>query len=168
MKTVLWSETYFQKLGEILKQQDITGEILLTERTMLLLDIHHREVSKDVYVYFGPGEALREGARLIAEQEGLPPYWLKQTIESCFLGRTPSDGATYPGLHIYVAPLGYVLTMSLLFGNQMDVNDEVVHDLAKQLGLSTAAEMFSLLNAYLPEQAIPSRVQGKIEHMFAT
>ena len=164
MKTA-WGEIYLRRLGEVLKQQDIIGEILLTGRFMVLLDIYYREVSKDINVSFSSGEALREGARLIAEQGGLPLDWLKQAVESCFPGRTLSDGATYPGLHIYVAPPGYVLTMSLLFGNLVD--DEVIHELAKQLGLSTVAEMFSLVKTYLPEQSIPSQVQGKIEHTFA-
>jgi len=152
-------------LGERLKEQDIIGEILLTESSMVLLDIHYREVSKDVNVSFGSGEALREGVRLIAEQEGLSLDWLKLAVESCFLGCTLSNGVTYSGLHIYTAPPGYALTMSLIFGNLVD--DEVVRELAKQLGLSTAAEMFSLVKTYLPEQSIPSQVQGKIEHTFA-
>src|SRR5215469_2358232 len=119
-----WGETYLRRLGELLKQQDIIGEILLTESSMVLLDIHYREVSKDINVSFGPGEALREGVRLIAEQEGLPLDWLKLAVESCFLGRALSDGATYPGLHVYTAPPGYMLTMSLIFGNLVD--DKVV------------------------------------------
>jgi len=80
---ITWGETYLRKLGEILKQQDIIGEILLTERSMLLLDIHHREISKDINVSFSSGEALREGVRLIAEQEGLPLHWLKEAACLC-------------------------------------------------------------------------------------
>jgi hypothetical protein len=164
MKTA-WGETYLRRLGEILKQQDIIGEILLTERSMLLLDIHHGEVSRDINVSFRSGEALREGVRLIAEQEGLPLHWLKEAVENCFPGRTLSDGATYPGLHVYVAPPGYVLTMSLLFGNLVD--DEVIREVAKQLGLSTAAEISSLVKGYLPGESIPPQMQGKIEYAFA-
>ncbi len=51
MKTVC-GETHLRRLGEVLKQQDIIGEILLTERSMALLDIHYREVSKDINVSF--------------------------------------------------------------------------------------------------------------------
>jgi hypothetical protein len=158
-------ETYLKMLGDILKQQNITGEILLAKRAILLLDIHHQEVSKDINVSFGPGEALREAAQLLAKQEDLSPHWLNETIERCFPKRTPSDGATYPGLHIYVAPPGYLLTMFLLFGKQGD--DEVIHELTKTLGLSTAIEIFSLVKAYLPEQNLPSQIQEKIEQKFA-
>lgn len=104
---------------------------------------------------YGPGEALRKTALLLAEQEGLPLHWLQQTIERCFPGRTLSDGAIYPGLHIYVAPLGYLLTMLLLFGKSVD--DETIRALAKTLALSTPTKMFSLVKAYLPEQIIPSK-----------
>lgn len=157
-------EIYLRMLGDMLKQQDITGEILLAERAILFLDIHQREVSKDINAYFGPGEALRKTALLLAEQEGLPLHWLQQTIERCFPGRTLSDGAIYPGLHIYVAPLGYLLTMLLLFGKSVD--DETIRALAKTLALSTPTKMFSLVKAYLPEQIIPSQVQGNIEQLF--
>jgi hypothetical protein len=158
-------ETNLRMLGDMLKQQDITGEILLAERTILLLDIHHQEVSKDINVSLGPGEALLKTAQLLAQQEGLPAHWLNEAIERCFPERTPSDGATYPGLHIYVAPPGYLLTMFLLFGTRVD--NEVVHELTKTLGLSTAEEMFSLVKAYLPEQNLPSDIQEKIELTFA-
>jgi len=55
--------------------------------------------------------------------------------------------------------------MSLLFGNLVD--DEVIREVAKHLGLSTAAEMSSLVKAYLPGESIPPQVQGKIEYTFA-
>ncbi len=158
------NETYLRMLGEVLNQQSIIGEILLTERAMVLLDIYPYKVSKDIDASFGSGEALREAAQHIAKQEGLPLHWLKQVIESSFPGRKLLDGATYPGLHIYVAPLGYVFTMSLLFENQ---DDEFVRSLVKTLDLSTIADVLSLIKAYLPEQALPSRVYDKIEHALA-
>lgn len=64
-----WGETYLRRLGEILKRQDIIGEILLTEGSVVLLDIHYGEVSQDITVSLSSGEAPREGVRLIAEQE---------------------------------------------------------------------------------------------------
>ncbi len=158
------NETYLRMLGEVLDQQNIIGEILLVERAMVLLDIHPGNVSKDIDASFGPGEALREAAQYIARQEGLPPHWLKQAVESSFPERRLFDGATYPGLHIYVAPPGYVLTMSLLFGNQ---DDEFVRLLVKTLSLSTTADLLSLIKAYLPEQNIPSRVYDKIDQILA-
>lgn len=157
-------EIYLRMLGDMLKQQDITGEILLAERGMLFLDIHQREVTKDINAYFGPGKALREAARILATQEGLPLHWLQQTIEHYFPGRTPSDSAIYPGLHIYVAPLGYLLTMFLLFRKQED--DETIRELAKTLTLSTPEKMFSFIKTYLPEQIIPSQIQENIEQLF--
>jgi hypothetical protein len=157
-------ETYLRMLGDMLNQQDITGEILLAERAILFLDIHQREVSKDINTSFGPGKELRQAAHILAEQEGLPLHWLQQAIERCFPERTPSTGAIYPGLHIYVAPLGYLLTMFILFRKQVD--DETIRELAKTLNLSTPEKMFSLVKTYLPEQNIPSQIPKNIEQLF--
>lgn len=158
-------EKYLEMLGELLNQQNITGEILLAEDTMLLLDVQRREVSKKIEDYFGPGKALLEAAQSISQREALPSHWLNQALEDYFPKRTPSDGVTYPGLHIYVAPLGYLLTMFVLFGKQTD--DEIMKTIAKKLDLFTVNDMLSFIKTYLPEQELPNQIQGTIEHTFA-
>lgn len=158
-------ENYLRMLGNLLHQQNITGEILLAEKAMLLLDVQQREVSKKVDDYFGPGKAILEAAQIVSQRESLPSYWLNQALEVCFPKRAPSDGATYPGLHIYVAPPGYLLTMFILFGNPID--KAIMKAIAKKLNIFTVEDMLSFIKTYLPEQDLPSQIQDKIEQTFA-
>lgn len=163
--TTLQYESYLKMLGSMLTSQNIVGEILLAPNITLLLDIHQQEVTKDITAYFGPGKTLRAIADLIAHNENLSTQWLDQAIVDTIPHRTLLSSAIYPGLHIYVAPPAYLLTMLLLFGDQHD--DETIKRVAKQLEFSTITEAFSLVITYIPEQLLPSYLQAKIAHTFA-
>ena len=163
MKILLY-EPYLKMLGEELERQNMVGEILLAENTHLLLDICQQDMSTDIATYFGPGKTLQEAAQKVAQREGLSGNWLTQAGEDYFQRYAPLPGFTYRGLHMYFAPLGYLLTMFLLFGEQQA--SETMRELVEKEGLATREDVFQCVKAYLPKQSVPLQIQEKIEQMF--
>ncbi len=164
MKTSLY-ETHLKMLGEELERQNVIGEILLAENMHLLLDICQQDISTDIEMYFGPGKILQEAAQRVARREGLSGNWLTQAGKDYFQRRAFSLGFTYRGLHMYVAPMGYLLTMFLLFGDQQV--SETMRKLVEKEGLATYDAVFQCVKAYLPKQSVPLQIQENIEQMFA-
>ena len=164
MKTSRY-EIYLQMLSEELERQNIVGEILLAENMHLLLDIFQQTISTDIKTYFGPGKTLREAAQKVAQREGLSEDWLKQAGEDYFQQRVFSAGFTFRGLHMYVAPVGYLLTMFLFFGDQQV--SETMRELAEKEGLTTREAIIKHVKTYLPKQSVPLHLQEKIERIFA-
>ncbi len=157
--------TYLEMLGEELEQQNTIGEILLAENMLLLLDIFQQDISTDIELCFGSGKRLQAAAQHIAQREELPENWLTLAVKDGFLHQALSKGVIYRGLHMYVAPLGYLLTMFFLFGNE-EAN-EAVRELACKGGLTTGEDVLQRVKAYLPKQAVSCHVQEKINYMFA-
>jgi len=164
MKTSQY-EIYLKMLSEELERQNIVGEILLAENARLLLDIFLQDISIDIETYFGPGKTLQEAAQKVAQREGLSGNWLTQAGEDYFQQRAFSAGFTSRGLHMYVAPVGYLLTMFLLFGDQQV--SETMRELVEKEGLATREAVIQHVKAYLPKQSVPLQLQEKIERMFA-
>ncbi len=158
-------ESYLKMLGEELERQNMVGEILLAENTHLLLDICQQDMSTDIATYFGPGKTLLEAAQNVAQREGLSGNWLIQAGKDYFQRHALSPGFIYRGLHMYLAPLGYLLTMFLLFGDQQ--GSETMRELVEKEGLATREAVLQHVKAYLPKQSVPLQLQEKIERMFA-
>src|SRR5216684_5468058 len=119
-------------LGQELQKKQLTGEILVADGIVVLLDIkkpeepdidaymaHLRgdnpafERRKNVSSYFKEnGLAIQEAAMSIANQEHLAASWLNDAIKAIFF--TPSfhqEWIEYPGLRIYLSPPDYLLSI---------------------------------------------------------
>lgn len=157
-------ERYLKMVGEELERQNMVGEILLAENIHLLLDIRQQDMSTNIETYFGQGKTLQEAAQKVAQREGLPGDWLTQAGEDFFQRHALPPGFIYRGLHVYVAPLGYLLTMFLLFGEQEA--SWMIRELVEKEGIVTREDASRCVKAYLPKQSIPLQIQKKIERMF--
>jgi hypothetical protein len=89
-------------LGQELQQKQVTGQILLADGVVMVLDVRKPEGRKDIKAYLqgdksaidipksidayfgGKGAAVRDAAVLIAQQEGLPRDWLEDVLVDFF------------------------------------------------------------------------------------
>jgi hypothetical protein len=160
-------QKYLRLLGEELQKQQVTGEILLAGGAVMLLKVQNREVTKDIDAYFPPGQAnvIREAAKVVAEREGLPEYWINEGVKGFFYTQPPAEQwAEYPGLRVYTTSLDYLFAMKLVAGRPQDIDD--VKALAKELNLSNAQEAITVVEKYVPEQLLVPRIRYTIEEIF--
>lgn len=159
---------YLRMLGQELQAKQVTGEILVADGVVVLLDLLDPELSDgdDIDTYFGrDGAAIHEAIATIADREGLSHDWLHHALKDFFTQSSREKWLEYPGLRVYLAPTDYVLAMEMaIAGSSQDAED--IKILAEKLRLVSAQDMFSLITQYIREEDIPKEVRRRIRRRF--
>lgn len=101
---------YLRLLEEELQQKDVTGEILVADDVVVVLDVRNPKEADDVDAYFkGNGSTVYEVASSVAKQENLRSNWLYEALQQ-LLGTQPSHEKwiEYPGLRAYLSLPEYI------------------------------------------------------------
>jgi hypothetical protein len=171
-------------LGQELQQKQVTGQILLADGVVMLLDVRKPQGRKDIKAYLqgdksaidipknidayfgGRGAAVRDTAMLIAQQEGLSRDWLQDALVDFFFKQPGNEQwLEYPGLRVFLAPIVYVLAMKVAAaGNQQDIED--IKTLAAKLGITNAQEMLTCVTKYIPEQLLTQEMRLRVKQSF--
>lgn len=159
-------ENAFGRLGHLLRERGVTGEIAVFGGAAIVLGFDFRSATQDVdaMITQGHGQVIKAQEEVRAELR-LPPNWLNEQGTSYLskhqdfeLFKTyPSEGQF--GLRVLTATGRYLLAMRLLSLRQYghDVQDIVL--LARQLGLTTAEDLLGLLKQYYPdERVLPEKI----------
>ena len=179
---------YLHMLGQELHAQQITGEILIADGVLLLLDIGKLvgpdidayiaylkgdgpavERHDDIDAYFkGDAVAMCKAIASIARREELPDNWVRDAIQELFYAQiAQQQWLEYPGLRIYLAPLDYVLAMKIATAHYyQDIEDSKI--LIEKLRISTIQDLIVLVKKYIPEQLLTPRMHMMIERAFGS
>jgi len=162
-------ETAFARLGQLLRERRVTGEIAVFGGAVMVLgfDPQGRTLDVDVMITQGHGQVVKAQEEVGVEL-GLPPNWLNEqgtvylSKDSDFsLFRTyPSEGQF--GLRVLLATPRYALAMKVLSlrGYGHDVKDVI--QLARQLGYTTAEGLLQLVKHYYPDEQVPAEKDAQI------
>jgi hypothetical protein len=164
---------YLQMLGQELQKQQLTGEILIADEFVVLLDIGKPEISsidaylvgkeeipKDISAYFrGQGDAIRKAAQDITERERIEDNWLDEALEGFIRLLSPQNKwIEYPGLRIYFSPLDYALALKVATADSSQ-DFEDINCLAQELDIHNIGDLFALITKYIPEQLLTPDMQ---------
>jgi hypothetical protein len=167
---------YLRMLGQELQKRQVTGEVLVADGVVVLLDIEKPEVSNiDAYLagnfeipkgfdaYFsGRGTAICEAAATLAGREGLTADWLNRAVKKLFFSQSSREKwVEYPGLRVYRAPSDYVLAMKIATEGHQD--NESIKALTKKLRISNTQDVQALVTRYVPEQLLGPEMRLIIE-----
>jgi hypothetical protein len=154
------------RLGEILRDRRVTGEIDIFGGAAIVLGFDFRRATQDVdsLITSGHGEVM-QAAQEVGKELHLPPEWLNEQA-TIYLSKHkdfslfkmyPSEGQF--GLRVLLAKPEYVLAMKLLaFRLYASDIDDIKH-LALHLNRTSAEDLLSLLKHYYPNELIkPERV----------
>ena len=177
------SKKYLQMLGAELQKRQITGEILLADDEVLLLDIKHPEAHRDIdaylegdetildlpidiEAYFGKnGTIISEVIVSLAKQEGLSHNWLQPALQLLFpLEVSQTQWLEYPGLRVYCSSTDYLLAMKIVTSYPKDMAD--IRILAKQLCILNEQNMLATITKYVPEQLLTPEIYLFIKRLF--
>ncbi len=164
--TKLELEKAFNRLGQLLRERGVTGEIAVFGGAAIVLGFDFRSATQDVdaMITQGHGEVVK-AQEVVATELQLPPNWLNEQGTSYLSKHKDFElFRTYPsecqfGLRVLTANGRYLLAMRLLslrhFGH--DVQDIV--RLSRQLRITTDEDLLQLLRQYYPdEQLAPEKV----------
>lgn len=156
------------RLGEELNNESKRGEILLTGGAAMCLVHSARDMTKDIDALYEPKEEINRLVKKIADQEGLPEYWLNDAVKGFVTESAPvEEFMDLVGLKITVVAPEYLLSMKLMsarFG-EMDADD--VFFLMNKLNLKTEDDVYDILTRYYPENLIMPKTMYMIQEYFA-
>ncbi len=172
--------TAFADLGRRAWQRGRTIEIAIYGGSALVLTYDWRHATRDVDAVFEADKGLvLELAAEIAEDRGWPRDWLNDGVkgflgdadqaERRHFGTFPSEDE--PGLRVFTASPAYLFAMKCramrLSGAQgaPDVGD--IRQLARELGITNAAQAFAVIAAYFPGRRLEPKTQFGVEEIFA-
>jgi hypothetical protein len=158
---------YLQMLGAELLKKGMTGEFLVSDGFILLLEIKNGAASKEFGGYFkGQGEDIREAMDMIALREELPEDWLSKGLKAFFFKHHSHEKwIEYPGARVYLTTPEYLLAMKIATAhNQQDMKE--IRKIAQKLQISKAKDVLTPITKYVPEQLITPQMETAIKQAF--
>ncbi len=174
---------YLQMLGYELQQQQVTGEILICDNMLMLLEIRQPKIRRDIDAYLAGDDSaihipkdiasyfsydsttIRETVLHIANSEGLASDWLTDALKILFFMDAPAEKwLEYPGLRIYLASPEYMLIMKVASGSLEQSRD--IKILLRKLHIALAHDALALVSTYIPAELLTQAMQSLIEQAF--
>ena len=160
-------KNYLKQLNEILELTDIKGEICLYGGAVMCLVYNARPSTKDVDAIFEPVQKLREAIEEVAHANNLNEDWLNDSVKGFVVNHNQQIFFNWPNLKIYIPEPDYLLAMKTL-ASRVDTRDkEDIQFLINKMEITTAEEIFKILEKYYPKEQIKPATQFFIEELFA-
>lgn len=159
-------EKYLKELNDLLKIDDVKGEICLYGGTVMCLVFNARPATRDIDAVFKPSGIIREAALKIAIKNHLKSDWLNDGVKGFVVRHKQKVLFDWPNLKVYYPEPEYMLAMKAI-SSRVDTKDkDDIQFLIKKLGVKTADDVFNVIGKYYPNNRIKPAVQYFIEELF--
>lgn len=155
--------TYLTELDEELRLLEIKGEVSLFGGAVMVLAFKARIATKDVDAIFFPTTEVRLAASRIAKRHGLPEDWLNDGVKGYVVEHSRNVLFHLPNLTVFVPAPDYLLAMKALAARADSEDESDVKTLLRQMEITSAEEVFAIIERYYPKGQIPPRTQYFIE-----
>ncbi len=157
----------FELLNSELAQRDEKAEIGIVGGAVMCLVYQARAATRDVDAIFKPTNLVRDLVARIGEREDLPPDWLNDAAKAYIQGDfVRQDVINLSHLRVWAPEPRYMLAMKCLSARWDSSDRDDVIFLIQFLKLSSAQDVFSILEHYYPKRQIPAKTQFFIEELF--
>lgn len=156
----------FSRLDELLALRSLTADVFVFGGAAIVLGFDARPMTRDVDAVWKPHSAVLQASREVAEQLGLPRWWLNEQASVYLPSGAQNDGATaFSGrsLRVTTAKPELLLAMKVRAARTGDRSDILL--LANHLGLRTAAEVLGLAESAFGT-SVPDRQRLVVEDLF--
>ena len=160
-------ERAFTALGERLVRRGVVADIFIVGGAAMALAYDAARVTRDVDAMFKPHGIVHEEAIRVADDLGLPRWWLNEQASS-YAARGGDQNAPHvfdhPGLRVSAASPEHLLAMKVLAGRRRDADD--ITYLVKHLGLTSTADVLAVCTAVFPDEPVPDRSRLILDDLF--
>lgn len=160
-------ERAFTALGERLVRRGVVADLFVVGGAAMALAYDATRVTRDVDAMFVPHGVVVEEARAVAEDLGLPPWWLNEQASVYVSGKDdPGKRRVFdhPGLRVMVASPDHIFAMKALAARVRDVDD--LRSLAGLTGVDSVEAALRLCRDFYPDEAISVRALGVLRELF--
>jgi len=160
-------ERAFTVLGERLVRRGVVADVFVVGGAAMALAYDATRVTRDVDSLFVPHGIVLEEARNVAEDLGLPPWWLNEQASVYISGKDDPDKRRvfdHPGLRVTAASPRHVFAMKALAARTRDVDDLRV--LAEIIGVESADAALQICAEFYPDVAVSPRSAAILQELF--
>lgn len=157
----------FEALAVKLERRRVIGQVhVCGGAAMILAYDPDRTATCGIDAQFSPYTPMMTVIREIANENGWPTTWLNDQAVS-YVARNPGGGDRvfdHPYLQVNVTPPDHLLAMKVLAGRVTRDADEI-RTLLGHLGITTAAEVWAIVDRFFPGTPIPPRSRSLVEDL---
>jgi nitrous oxide reductase accessory protein NosL len=143
-------------LDGVLGARGIRAQLYLVGGAVMCLVHRARTSTKDVDAWFTEPAAVREAARVVADDMGLPDDWLNDAAKAYL----PAQ----PGFEAWRSDDRTLFAMKCAAARTAE-DAEDISFLARRLGLASAQDALGVVLAYYPPERLPVRTRLLLEEM---
>lgn len=126
-----------------------------------------RRVTRDVDARFVPHGIVLDEARQVAQDLGLPPWWLNEQATVYISGKEdPGKRRVFdhPGLRVMAASPERVFAMKALAARARDIDD--LRLLAGMAGVRSSADALRICAEFFPDEPVSQRSTAVLRELF--
>ena len=157
-------EEAFRRLGDRLVRRGVIADIYVFGGAAMALAYDARRATRDIDAVFKPHGIVLEEARIVAEELGLPDWWLNEQASAYVApGGDPSAPRVFdhPGLRVAAASPEHLLAMKVLAARRRDGDD--IRFLIRRLGLTSVGQVLAVCAEVFPDEPVPERARLILE-----
>ena len=159
-------ERAFTALGDRLMRRGVVADVFIVGGAAMALAYDATRVTRDVDSLFVPHGVVLEEARNVAQELGLPTWWLNEQASVYISGKDdPGKRRVFdhPGLRVRGSPR-HIFAMKALASRTRDIDD--LRLLAEMIGVDSAATAVQICTEFFPDEAIPPRSAAVLQELF--
>ena len=159
-------EDAFRRLGDRLVRRGVIADLYIFGGAAMALAYDARRATRDIDAVFKPHGIVLEEARSVADELGLPAWWLKQASAYVAPGGDPSAPRVFdhPGLRVAAASPEHLLAMKVLAARRRDGDD--IRFLIQRLNLTSVDQVLAVCAEVFPDEPVPDRARLILEDAF--
>jgi len=157
-------EEAFGRLGDRLVQRGVIADIYVFGGAAMALAYDARRATRDIDAVFKPHGIVLEEARTVADELGLPDWWLNEQASAYVApGGDPLAPRVFdhPGLRVAAASPEHLLAMKVLAARRRDGDD--IRFLIRHLGLTSVEQVLAVCAEVFPDEPVPDRARLILE-----
>jgi predicted nucleotidyltransferase len=157
-------EDAFRRLGDRLARRGVVADIYIFGGAAMALAYDARRATRDVDAVFEPHGIVLEEARIVADELGLPKWWLNEQASAYVAPGGDAAAARvfdHPGLRVAAASPEHLLAMKVLAARRRDGDD--IRFLVQRLGLTSVDQILAVCAEVFPDEPVPDRARLVLE-----
>lgn len=160
-------ERAFTALGERMVRRGMVADVFVVGGAAMALAYDATRVTRDVDSLFVPHGVVLEEARNVAQDLGLPAWWLNEQASVYISGKDDPGRRRvfdHPGLRVTAASPRHIFAMKALAARTRDVDD--LRLLAGIIEVDSAQAALRICAEFFPEEQVPPRTAAVLQELF--